>query len=122
MWTSAQGGAEDQRMVRRPREGGGAAGRAGLGTRRPGGSVCARSRGGAARRSAGPRRDDRADRAVLWGSADAGAHLGRAEPGGVGGLVVALLLGLALGLDPFAVVLDLVLDRRAVPAQQRGDD
>ena len=44
-------------------------------------------------------------------------HVRCAEPGGVGAEVVVLLLGLALGGHPRAVVVDLALDVRVVPSQ-----
>src|SRR5215212_2788931 len=109
MWTSAQGGAEEQReWCGTPWEGRGSSGTSRSEPRRP--EVPSAPAAGVALRDALPvrDRDDRADRAVQV-SADARADLRCAEPGRVGRAVVELQLRVALGGDPLAVVLDLVL-------------
>src|SRR3954451_24699677 len=57
-----------------------------------------------------------------WCSPGSDPNLGGSEPCGVGRSVVELGLRVALGGDPAPVVLDLPLDPRGVPAQDRRDD
>src|SRR4051812_17628938 len=55
-----------------------------------------------------------------WCSPGSDPNLGGSEPCGVGRSVVELGLRVALGGDPAPVVLDLPLDPRGVPAQDRS--
>src|SRR6185369_4287819 len=63
-----------------------------------------------------------ADRSVRWCSPGSDPDLGGSEPCGVGRPVVELVLRVAFGGDPLPVVLDLSLDRRAVPTEDGCDD